>query len=435
MTGGKESAEADRKELSMKKMVIFTMSVMLAGVLIPETIMAADDREVVNFWYLWGGTEEQVILDAIDVYNASQDKYKVVGTMTDTQAQTAGMASTSGPDITDIIDVNVASLASTKAITNLEEYVAADQYDLSDFNQAAVSLCRYEGELYGMPLNSMINMVYYNKADFEAAGITEFPTTLDEMYELACKLTITDESGAIQQLGWPWLEDALVDPIELADAFGVEWVSEDEKTATCNSDTMLEAYEYLMKYVDKYGYDNLAAFVSQYSGTDATSQDPLFTGAMAMRADGSYLYKALLNYEYDPDTLGVFEMPIMSEGGHRVSSSIFIIPSLANNKEGAWDFMKWIHSEEGMTYICKGFGNEPSRLSLADSEEFLEESPLYEDFVTAGIARSVPLFPSVPCASEYIAEVNAVTYDIVTGNVTAEDAMNALAEKMDAKLQ
>ena len=101
-----------------------------------ESVTASDveiagDRETVEFWYLWGGDEEKAILEAIDLYNSSQDKYFVKGTMCDMQKQTAGMAGTSGPDITDIIDVNVSGLASSGAVENLTPYIAVSYTHLT----------------------------------------------------------------------------------------------------------------------------------------------------------------------------------------------------------------------------------------------------------------------------------------------------------------
>lgn len=402
---------------------------------------ASGQRQEVKFWYLWGGTEEQVLLKAIDAYNASQDTYQVVGTMTDIQAQTAGMASSSGPDITDIIDVNVAGLAANGAVMSLEDLIARDSYDTSDFNAAAMELCTYGGKRYGLPLNAMINMVYYNKAAFEAAGIAAPPTTLEELYKTACALTVTDENGAIQQLGWPWMKDPTpVDMFMLAAQFGGSWVSEDGKTATCDGAAVLEAYEYFMRYVEKYGRDNIMAFVGQYSGTDATSQDPLFTGAAAMRMDGMYLYVAMGTNGYDAADFGVFPMPTPAgtpalAGTQHVTSSIFVIPQNAANKDGAWDFLQWVCSEEGMSLIDAGFQNEPSRMSLLDSAALSGNNPFYHDFVAAGQKRPVARFPSVPISDKYMDAIDAATDDVFNGRAAAKDAMAKVAAEMTAALQ
>ena len=399
------------------------------------------DRQVVKFWYLWGGAEEQVLLKAIDKYNASQDKYEVVGSMTDIQAQTAGMASSSGPDITDIIDVNVASLASNGVVTDLDDFIQKDNYDISDFNEAAMGLCSYQGKHYGLPLNAMINMIYYNKADFDKAGITQMPTTLEELYDTACALTVTDADGTIEQLGWPWMKDPT--PVEiffLATYFGENWVSEDGKTATCDDNAMLAAYDYFMKYVNKYGRDNIEAFVGKYSGTASTTQDPLFTGAMAMRMDGMYLDASMVNAGFDPNNFGVFSMPTPADktelqGIQQVVSSIFIIPQNAGNKDGAWDFLKWVCSEEGMTFIDGGFQNEPARMSLLKSTELSGKNPFYTDFVSAGQVNPVARFPSVAVSDKYMSAITSATDSIFNGKSTAQEAMAKVAKDMTEKLQ
>lgn len=399
------------------------------------------ERETVEFWYLWGGDEEKALLEATDLYNASQDKYFVKGTMCDMQKQAAGMAGSSGPDITDIIDLSVSGLASKGALEDLTPYIERDGFDLSAFNSAAMRLCDYEGSTYGLPLNAMSNMVYYNKAALKEAGITELPRTMEELMDVAIKLTKFDEDGNITQLGWPLDVTSGVMFAHMANHFGATWVSEDKTSATCDEEAMLAAYHFLLEYVDAVGgAEKILKFSDSYASAKATSEDPLFTGRQALRMDGMYLTNIITKSGYNIDDFGVFPLPYWQEnpgleGVASITSSIFIMPGNAKNKEGAWDFMKWVHSDEGMTFICSRFQNEASRTTLLENDELKAVNPLYEQFVENDAKNPVSIFPSVKNSDMYMQELSSVTDAIFRGTMTPEEGMKQLKAKIDPLLK
>lgn len=399
------------------------------------------EKETVEFWYLWGGDEEKALLEAIDLYNASQDKYFVKGTMCDMQKQTAGMAGSSGPDITDIVDLSVSGLASKGALENLTPYIERDSFDLSAFNNAAMRLCDYEGNTYGFPLNAMSSMIYYNKAALEEAGITELPKTMDELMDVAVKLTKFDADGNITQLGWPLGVPSGIEFARIANHFGVTWVSEDKTSATCDEEAMIAMYNFLLDYLNEIGgLEKLLKFSDSYDSAKATSEDPLFTGKQALRLDGMYLTNIITKSGYSIDDFGVFPLPYWQEkpeleGVASIVSSIFIIPKNAKNKEGAWDFMKWVHSDEGMTFICSRFQNEASRTTLLGNGELKAVNPLYEQFVENGAKNPVSIFPSVKNSDMYMQELSSVTDAILRGTMTPEDGMKQLKAKIEPLLK
>jgi sn-glycerol 3-phosphate transport system substrate-binding protein len=61
--------------------------------------------------------------------------------------------------------------------------VNADKYDLADYTKRAISYWTIQGALQAMPFNLSNPVLYYNKADFQKAGLdpNKPPTTLDEL--------------------------------------------------------------------------------------------------------------------------------------------------------------------------------------------------------------------------------------------------------------
>lgn len=91
------------------------------------------DRETVNFWYLWGGDEASYIEQIIDAYNASQDKYQVVGLSTpDQQKVITGISGGNGPDITDDFGTSIPNYAEQNIAMPLDDYIEKDGINPED---------------------------------------------------------------------------------------------------------------------------------------------------------------------------------------------------------------------------------------------------------------------------------------------------------------
>ena len=73
---------------------------------------------------------------------------------------------------------------------DLTPHLANDkEFDLDDFFDGALESCMKDGKLYGVPIVAESQIVYYRKDIFAKHGITRFPQTMDELYEVALKLT------------------------------------------------------------------------------------------------------------------------------------------------------------------------------------------------------------------------------------------------------
>ena len=60
-------------------------------------------------------------------------------------------------------------------------------FDLSDYFEASLDSCTYDGVLYGVPIVAESQIMYYRKDLLEAKGLS-VPTTLDELEQVAAAL-------------------------------------------------------------------------------------------------------------------------------------------------------------------------------------------------------------------------------------------------------
>lgn len=107
------------------------------------------------------------------------------------------------------------ALAATMFAASLSGWVVPMQqlidkagYDISQIEPNIAAYYTTEDGLYSMPFNSSTPLLYYNKDMFEAAGITEVPTRLDQIAEVGDQLKEkagTQEVLAMSVYGW-WFE-------------------------------------------------------------------------------------------------------------------------------------------------------------------------------------------------------------------------------------
>jgi multiple sugar transport system substrate-binding protein len=83
-----------------------------------------------------------------------------------------------------------------KAITPLDDFLAADKVDMSQFHAKVLEALTRDGKLWALPLDHQTSHVFYNIQLFEKAGIKPPPTdwsdkswTTEAMLEVAQKLT------------------------------------------------------------------------------------------------------------------------------------------------------------------------------------------------------------------------------------------------------
>ncbi len=91
-------------------------------------------------------------------------------------------------------DTQLPQLAAQGVLADLGQYdVTTD--GLAD---SAADLGRYDGTLYGLPVQVEDYAIFYNKAAFAAAGVSETaPKTFDDLVKLAKSLTTADQKGIV----------------------------------------------------------------------------------------------------------------------------------------------------------------------------------------------------------------------------------------------
>lgn len=389
------------------------------------------EAEVVTFWYNNTGDEALVYEQAISEYNASQSKYKVEGlSITDAQKLIVAMSSNEAPDVIKISNQTVVQYQKNQLLESFQSYVDAEGFDLSIYSEQSIAANTVDGELYALPLDAYTIQMFYNKDLLEAAGFSAPPETMEEMYEMAVAATKVDGSGNIEVLGYPLFPYASARQ-ELIYGFGGRWWNENSEI-TPQDPGILDSLNMNTKYRNEFGGKALDGFIGTANTNRYTEQDMFFQGKQLFRLDGSWLPTMMANFKstvnYGITLIPGTEAHPEYRGTSRYETDSVSVPVMAKNKEGAWDFTKWLCSEEGAKIIDLGTGNLPAIKTLYDDPEIIAV-PGFAEFIDALKEEKGIQYPEMIDYDEYTSMINSTLDSVYAGTKTPEEALQSLAEQ------
>lgn len=213
----------------MKKSLLIALTV----VVLAAGLVSAQEQIVLHQWDWHSQPHTSKALD--DLIAAFQEKYphirieRTYYSFGDIRQQLlVGSIAGHSPDLMIIDNPDHQALAAAGVLADITEYVQewgqADQ-----FFDGPLSSTIWNGRHYGLPQNSNTLCLFYNKDMFEAAGIDQVPTTWEELYDVAKRLTTPEvrglhvcanltEEGAFQMLSFLWQAGADLDSLDSPEA-------------------------------------------------------------------------------------------------------------------------------------------------------------------------------------------------------------------------
>ncbi len=410
-------------------MVLAMMLSLLTGI---GAAVADGDRQKVVFWYNNTGDEALVYEEAIKAYNESQTQYQVEGlSVTDAQKLIVAMSSNEAPDVIKISNQDVVQYQANELLENLQTYIDQEGFDVAAYSEQAMAANTLDNSAYALPLSAYTIQMFYNKDLLAAAGYTEPPKTVEEMYEMAVKATVLDKDGNIETLGYPLFPFASARQ-ELIYAFGGRWWDADSKL-TPENPANVASLEMNVKYRTLYGIDKVNAFVATANTNRYTEQDMFFAGKQLFRLDGSWLPTMMKNFNsavnYGITLIPGTEANPELQGTSRFETDSIAVPVMAANKEGAWDFTKWLCGSEGAKIIDVGTGNLPALKALYDDADILAK-PGFAEFIDALKLEKGIQYPKMSDFGEYVSLLNATLDAVYSGTQAPQQALTDLASQV-----
>ncbi|OIO90630.1 MAG: hypothetical protein AUK03_12650 [Anaerolineae bacterium CG2_30_64_16] len=407
----------------------------------PATEAPAAPAPVTVRWAFWGSPEEavshQMVADAfmkehpeikIETWNQPWDDY-----FTKIQALWASGDPQTVPDIAFLWPTP--KYAAEGVLENLDPYIQKSVYDLNDYWPGLLESAKYNGSVYGFPRDIEVNVLYYNKALFDAAGV-KYPDenwTWDDLQAAAEKLTVKDTSGKVTQyaLGMEnsWKYDKWVNQN------GGAILDDLRNPSKCmlTDPKSVEAVAFFAGLIN-HGYAMRDADLNQAGGDAGAFQSGLAAMIIQNTSRVSAFNKANMNYD-----VSVVPIP---QGGTRwnaAGGAAWVMSAKSGNKDAAWTFLQWLQSTNGGEKLYTERGEIfPALQSTANSSAFMTDQPPAnkQAIIAEAKASGVGGFGYFPEWDELQGSViNPALDQIWAGEVAPEQGLTALCQQVDQFLK
>lgn len=397
---------------------------------------AASEGVTTITWAFWGSPEEaashKAVGDAfmqahpeiqIEYYNEPWGDY-----FTKVETLWASGDSAAIPDV--LFLWPTPKYAAQGVLENLDSYIEKSGYNLDDYWPALLESASYDGSVYGFPRDIGLEVLYYNKDMFDAAGVP-YPDetwTWDDLATAAEQLTVKDASGRTERYG-----------LGMEAGKYLLWVNQNNGSVlddmrnpskcTLSEPAAVDAIQFFADLMNN-GFAMRDADLSQAGGDAGVFS----SGQAAMIIQNSSRVSAFnaagLNYD-----VAVVPIP---DGGQRAASAggaAWVMSAGSDNKDAAWTFLSWLQSTDGGQRLYTASGEIfPALRSTAESDAFLsQENPPAnrQAFLTEGDNAKVGRFGYFPEWSEVDSIIGAEVSKIWSGEAQPADVLPAACAQVD----
>jgi multiple sugar transport system substrate-binding protein len=358
----------------------------------------------------------------------------------DAQGLLAALASDDPPDMVYLSRNEAGSYVARDALMPLDDCLAANGVDLSNYYDAGLAQGTVDGALYAMPEFFNTRVWILNNHVFEEAGID--PTTVDlsdwdGLVELNEQLTTSDGSD-VTRIG---LDPKLPEFVPLwAWANGAPMISEDGRTAQLDDAGVIEAVELAARFLEPYG--GFTAYQDFKSTFDVFgAENPFVTDQIGGTLWEQWYLNVLAENSPDVDiTVRAFETP----AGEPITWSdgnAWAIPTNAPNPDAACAFIAtmtatdtWVQAaqmrtdaavEAGAAATGTFTGNREADEIIFSEVVQLDDYPAFADAVQVVLDTQDSAFglPPSPAAAEF----QTAWQTGVTAALGGEDPADAMA--------
>lgn len=334
------------------------------------------------------------------------------------------------PDVMRVATEGQRLFASRGLVEPLDEYIERDQEELQDFlDDVHPNLMEWtriysstDGQTYYLPHGFNTMCMWYSTELFQQAGVQE-PSddwTWDDFLSAAEQVTQPGEvygmhvSSAYFASVMPWLLTN-----------GASTLNEDWTQSTISEPAAIEAAEWMRSLVEQ--------GISPQPGGEFDAFATMAQGRLAMFGGGRWPTAAMRELDY-VDKVKLVAWPQRVRKGSPVGWDGHPIMRASENKDAAWEFVKFLASKEAQQIeVQQGGPTVPPRQSLATSEAFLANAPEGMNKLYEALDYATPI-PSPDAGNVIEQDVIDTFNQILAGNSEPEEALTALDQQIESNL-
>ena len=359
---------------------------------------------VIDVWTTFGDDAES-LQELFDEYELATGMEVRVSNQIRTEDLEEVLAKSETPDLVIFSGIDpVSSYSEQGLIESLDRWIGTAGIDIGDIYPAVLEQCMpIDGELLCLPWGCDIEVLFWNKDLFKAAGLDPDtpPQSLEQLLEYANQLTLRNEEGELIQAGFiPDLPRPHTDLyIQLLGGSHDKGGSSMQGERVSLTD---ETQTWLLQVNEIFHPDELGDFISSITPYTESSHPVLvgrrmschqchrttsleskklpdlgfFEGQVGMMIDGSWHLSRGVPREGEIGVqYGVASVPAPASHPDReyttvVEGPVVVLPAGAIDKEAAVDLLAWMMSPELVAQVSINNASLPSSRSAAEDWRF-----------------------------------------------------------------
>jgi multiple sugar transport system substrate-binding protein len=417
--------------------IIVLVIAVIAGVIIltrtpsmptnPSSSAQAPVTIVFTGW-VSSGAEYQFDQEMVNAFNAQHTDVQVVfqpiTSDYDTKLKTE-IAAGNAPDVFYVDSSQVFSYVQNGLLLPLNQFVNSDSsYNISDFIPETLNAFKFNNNIYAIPKDWSPLALFYNVKMFEQAGISSPPSTWQQLYQDAAKLTVKS-NGKVVTYGLALPPD-MARILAFVYQGGGQWITPSGKSVATNSSQFITALNYTYQLIQQ-GYATMPSAVG--AGWDGQA---FGEGLAAMTIEGNWMIP-YMNQTYPNVTYSVAPLPAGPAGRATLLFTVGLaIPYNDKHPQQAWEFIKFFTSVQGQTkWVELGLAL-PTRMSLFNLP-YYQNNPDAKALMSEFSYAHPWSFPTANFAKVYN-DANAILQNLFLNKITLEQAIEQLTMSGDSDL-
>lgn len=299
-----------------------------------------------------------------------------------------------------------------------------DQYKWTDrFNATVMANITQYGGYNGVPWTIQAQGMYYNKKLFAQAGITDVPTTYDQLIAdndklVAAGIVPFSTGGSVN-----WYVMRLLDSIlETKCGASLHDQLDTTKASWANQDCVNQSFAELKTWGDKY-------FNKGYMALDDTQANQLFyTGKAAMALQGTWFNTDITDNKMDPSNVGIFVFPTGTDRLYGFGEGYYISKTTPNADIAA-KFLDFITNDANQKTVAGVWG----AISVNENVQPSTDNPLNALWPPIfGAAKGMYLNNDQNLSLDNTTEYWRIQNSVLTGDIAPADAGAQMQKFIDS---
>ena len=391
--------------------------------LIVVPISMSQDDVVVRYWHTMSDPETEKLDEMIAVFEENHPGMTVEATRYAyndfKEALLTSLAGGEAPDAARLDIVWVSEFAELEALAAMDDVMPEFDMVAEGFFPGPLKTVQWNGQYWGLPLNTNTQVLLYNAEQLEDAGL-EVPESAADFVEVACALSSGEEQYGFAMGGtYFWA------PAPLFFSQGGQITDEDVTMSDgyVNSDASVAAFQTL---VDLY---NDGCLSPNLLGGGVGTAEGHATGFYSMIIDGPWMVDIYANDFPDFEV----NFALVPGGADGMTSSVVggedvVLFADSANQAGALEWINFLISEEYQLAMAE-VGVIPVLNSLVGNEAL----PEYFDVFMTELETAQARTPS-PHWSEMDNAINNAFQFMLRGEKSIQEALDDAAAEIDGMI-